>query len=83
MMEVTRFIGVPDFNVTVPPGQGVYNWYNGWQRDRNHYEPMAAHTKALLNHVFCAANRDLADLLSSLADGKEVLQPSHGYACVT
>ena len=44
---------------------------------------MAAHTKALLNHVFCAANRDLAELLSSLADGKEVLLPSHGYACVT
>ena len=93
--EVTRFLGVPASDVEAPRGQGVYSWYNGWQRDRNHYEPMAPHTKALLNRVFCEPNQDLAALLRTLSSqqparaaaaggaGGGVLLPSHGYACVT
>ena len=82
--EVTRFLGVPDYDIESPAGHGVYTWYNSWQRDKNHYLPMKAQTRALLDFVFCEPNRDLESLLRSLegSNGKGPLLPSHGYACV-
>ena len=66
----------------------MYEWYNGLQRDRNHYEPMWPQTKALLDGLFCDHNVDLAELLNGQLgltgpDGTEpLLLPKHGYACV-